>query len=110
LIQPWWDVFLVIYPFHLGYPISYCTLFITLSYKIFSISIKLLVMCPLSFFFSFFWWDWGLNIGFSTFSRPSTPWAATPVHFGLVILEMGSHKLFAQAGLESPSSWFQLPK
>jgi hypothetical protein len=42
-------------------------------------------------------------------SRWSTTWAATPVHFALVILEMVSPKLFAQAGLEQWSSWSQPP-
>jgi hypothetical protein len=32
-----------------------------------------------------------------------------PVHFALVILELGSHKLLAQAGLKPQSSEFQPP-
>jgi hypothetical protein len=32
-------------------------------------------------------------------SRHSTPKATLPVHFALVILEMGSHELFTCAGL-----------
>jgi hypothetical protein len=43
-------------------------------------------------------------------SRPSTAWATPPVHFALVILEMGFCKLFAQAGLDLQSSWSQPPK
>jgi hypothetical protein len=35
--------------------------------------------------FFFFWWDWDLNSGFKT-GKAGTP----PVHFALVILEMGS--------------------
>jgi hypothetical protein len=35
--------------------------------------------------------------------RPSSTWATPPVHFALVILEMGSRELFAHAGLEPPS-------
>jgi hypothetical protein len=42
--------------------------------------------------------------------RYSTTYATFPVHFGLVILEMGSHKLFAKAGLELQSSPFQSRK
>jgi hypothetical protein len=37
-------------------------------------------------------------------NRPSTIWATHPVHFALVILEMGSWVLFAQAGHEPQSS------
>jgi hypothetical protein len=33
-------------------------------------------------------------------SRYSTTWAVAPVHFALVILEMGCHKLFVPAGLK----------
>jgi hypothetical protein len=33
-----------------------------------------------------------------------------PVHFALVILEMGSCELLAQAGLEAQASCFQPPK
>jgi hypothetical protein len=36
------------------------------------------------------WWVWSLNSGLCT-----TAWATPPVHFALVILEMGSHELFA---------------
>jgi hypothetical protein len=43
-------------------------------------------------------------------SRPSTTWATPPVHFALVILEIGSHELFAWAGLEPRSSQSQPPK
>jgi hypothetical protein len=43
-------------------------------------------------------------------SRHSTTWATLPVHFALVILEMGSWKLFAGADLETQSSWSQPPK
>jgi hypothetical protein len=40
----------------------------------------------LSFFFFFFWWYWSLNLGLYTCKAV---WAASPVHFSLVILEMG---------------------
>jgi hypothetical protein len=33
-----------------------------------------------------------------------------PVHFALVIMEMGSQELFAQAGLKLQSSQSQYPK
>jgi hypothetical protein len=43
----------------------------------------------------------GFNSGLHTCkSRHSTVWTTLPIHFSLVILEMGSHKLFAQAGLK----------
>jgi hypothetical protein len=32
--------------------------------------------------------------------RLFTIWATLPVHFAMVILEMGSHELFALSGLE----------
>jgi hypothetical protein len=38
-------------------------------------------------------------------SRCSNTWATPPIHFSLVSLEMGSHELFARAGLEPQSSW-----
>jgi hypothetical protein len=38
-------------------------------------------------------------------SRCSIAWATPTVHFGLVILEMGSCELFALGGLELWSSW-----
>jgi hypothetical protein len=34
-------------------------------------------------------WDWGLNSALHLQSRHSTAWATPPVHFALVILEMG---------------------
>jgi hypothetical protein len=37
--------------------------------------------------------------------RGSISWVTSPVHSILIIFEMGSHKLFAQAGLEPWSSW-----
>jgi hypothetical protein len=42
--------------------------------------------------------------------RCSTAWATPPVYFALVILEIGSHQLFAQADLEPRSSWSQRPR
>jgi hypothetical protein len=42
--------------------------------------------------------------------RCSTARAALPFHFGLVILEMRSHKLFAWAGLKPRSSQSQPPQ
>jgi hypothetical protein len=53
--------------------------------------------------FFFFKWDWGLNSGLCA-------GATTPVHVGLIILEMGSLELFAKAGLEPLSSRSQPPK
>jgi hypothetical protein len=43
-------------------------------------------------------------------SRCFTAWATPSVHFALVILEMRSQELFAQAGLELWSSWSYPPK
>jgi hypothetical protein len=39
-----------------------------------------------------------------------TTWATPPVHLALIILEMGSHELFAQADSELQSSWSLPPK
>jgi hypothetical protein len=41
-------------------------------------------------------WDWDLNSGLLTCKAVATP----PVLFALFILEMGSHELFAGAGLK----------
>jgi hypothetical protein len=44
-------------------------------------------------------------------SRYSTTWTTSPVHFSLVVLEMGSHKLFAWTGLQPlPSSASQVSR
>jgi hypothetical protein len=43
-------------------------------------------------------------------TRCSTTWTTPPVHFALVILEMGTRELFAQAGLELWFSQSQPPK
>jgi hypothetical protein len=43
-------------------------------------------------------------------NRHSAAWATPLVHFALVFLEMGSHELFVQAGLEPQSSWSQPSK
>jgi hypothetical protein len=60
-------------------------------------------------------WRW-VGLGFELRvsrlqSRRSTAWVTSPVHFALVILEMGrwggSCELFAPAGLEPWSSWSQ---
>jgi hypothetical protein len=40
-------------------------------------------------------------------SRCSKTWTIPSIHFALVILEMESHELFAQADLELQSSWSQ---
>jgi hypothetical protein len=63
---------------------------------------------PSVFIFLYIWWDWGVNWGLHT----STAWATPPVHFALVILEMGSCELFPWTGLKwdppdlsLPSSW-----
>jgi hypothetical protein len=43
-------------------------------------------------------------------SRNFTAWATPPVHFIMVILEMGFCELFAQAGLKPWYSWPQPPQ
>jgi hypothetical protein len=42
----------------------------------------------------FFWWHWSLNSGLNSHlqSRHSTAWATLPIHFALVILEMGVYQ------------------
>jgi hypothetical protein len=52
-----------------------------------------LLKCLFSFSFVFLW-HWGLSLGLCA-CRYSATWAAPPVHFALVILEMESHELFA---------------
>jgi hypothetical protein len=44
-------------------------------------------------------WDWGLNSGLCT-CKAGALLLEAHLHFALVILGMGSHELFAQAGLE----------
>jgi hypothetical protein len=46
----------------------------------------------------FFWWDWGFELG----TLPLELYLQSI--FALVILEMGSCKLFAQVDLKAPSS------
>jgi hypothetical protein len=43
-------------------------------------------------------------------SRYCITWATLPVHFALASLEIGSHELFSQSGLQLWSSWSQLLK
>jgi hypothetical protein len=43
-------------------------------------------------------------------SKPSMTWITTPVHFALIILEMGSPELFAWVGLKLWSSSSQPPQ
>jgi hypothetical protein len=62
---------------------------------------------PLLFFFLM---ELGFELKALAANRRSTSWATTPVHFALVILEMGSFKLFLQSGLKSQSSWSLPPK
>jgi hypothetical protein len=50
--------------------------------------------------FFFFQWDWSLNSGFHTHSAGTLPLEPPHLHFALVILEMGFHELFSQAGLD----------
>jgi hypothetical protein len=50
--------------------------------------------------FFYFWWDWGLNVGFCAFAKYTLPLDTSPTHLALVILEMKSQELFVQAGLE----------
>jgi hypothetical protein len=71
------------------------------------------------FFFLFFSFSFSLSLSWTRVwtqvlhshlqSRPSIAKATPPVHFALVILKVGSHKLFAWIGLKSWSSWFQSP-
>jgi hypothetical protein len=61
--------------------------------------VGLLPLPRLSFFFFFV--GLGFELGALCLqNRHSTACAMPPVHFVVVILEMGSHKLFTQAGLE----------
>jgi hypothetical protein len=57
------------------------------------------------------WWDWDFNLGLHICKAGALP-LEPPVHFALVILEMGvvSHKLFAWGGLKPRSSLSQSPK
>jgi hypothetical protein len=53
----------------------------------------------------FFPVDWDFELRASCLqSRHSAALATRPVHFVLVIMEMGSRKLFAQAGIKAQSS------
>jgi hypothetical protein len=55
--------------------------------------------------------DWHLNSGLHSCKAGTLPLEPlSPVHFALVILEMGSQELFSQAGLEQQSSLSQSPK
>jgi hypothetical protein len=72
---------------------------------------------PLSAPFRLYFEVGGVELGFELGAwrlqnRSSSAGAALPVHFVLVILEMGGYplKLFAQAGLEPQSSQSQPPK
>jgi hypothetical protein len=69
------------------------------------------VLLPSSFFCFFIClfvlWNWGLNSGLCACRAEE---ATTPVHFALLILEMESLELFAQAALEPQSSRAQPPK
>jgi hypothetical protein len=51
-------------------------------------------------FLHLFFFFGGNGILNSGLCRHSTTYATLPVHFALVILKMGSHKLFAWAGLK----------
>jgi hypothetical protein len=78
-------------------------------------TIKVGGMCSrgCSFLFSFFFDRtrvWTQPFALVKQSRCSTAWATSPVHFSLVILEMGSCELFAQAGFETWSSQSQPPR
>jgi hypothetical protein len=55
------------------------------------------------FWIVWFWWDWSLNTGLCA-------WATPPIHFALIILEMESLQLFAQAVLTPLSSQTWPPK
>jgi hypothetical protein len=61
--------------------------------------------------FIFFWCVGGVEFRASNLqNRHSITWATPPVYFVLVILEMRSPELFAQAGLEPWSAQSQPPK
>jgi hypothetical protein len=48
--------------------------------------------------------------GFALAKQVLYPWAMPPVHFALVILEIGSQQLLAQTGLKLLSSWSHLAR
>jgi hypothetical protein len=56
-----------------------------------------------SFYFFMFWWEWVWTQGFAVAKQAVYSLTTTPVHFALVILEMGSRELFAWASLKSVS-------
>jgi hypothetical protein len=61
-------------------------------------------ICAFIYLFIYFWWDWGLNSGLCTYKAGGLLLEPhLQVHFALVILEMGSHELFAP-NLRIPSS------
>jgi hypothetical protein len=54
--------------------------------------------------------DLDLNLGLCLQSSFSTTWATSSIYFVVVILETVFHKVVAYAGIESQSSWSQIPK
>jgi hypothetical protein len=62
----------------------------------------------LLFLFGFFFWVFLTKLEFELMALCSLE--SPPAHFALVILEMGSHKLFAWVGLELWSTQSQPPK
>jgi hypothetical protein len=69
-----------------------------------------LSLFPLPIFFPYLFFGGGTGDwtqGFTLAKQASTSWATPPVPFALVILEMGSQELFAQAGFKPWSSWSQ---
>jgi hypothetical protein len=67
----------------------------------------LLFVCVFTFFLL---WDWGLIQCLMLEKQVLYHLRDTPVHFALLILEMGSHELFVLAGLEPLFSQSQLSK
>jgi hypothetical protein len=63
------------------------------------ILLSLIFLHSVTFFFFFFYGGGGIGFELRTLllkSRPFSTWGTSPVHFGLLILEMGPQKLFAQ--------------
>jgi hypothetical protein len=59
--------------------------------------------------FFFFWWDLGLNSGLHVCKTDALPGTTPLVHFALVILETGSHELFARTDLNCDPPNLSLP-
>jgi hypothetical protein len=57
-----------------------------------------------SILFLLFWWDWDFNSGLHNAKQVLHHLSHTSRRFALLILEIESCELFAQGGLELPSS------